>query len=88
MHLFLIVSVLTGFSGCAYKAKQPSAPISWVFECEPTIVAIDRVQVVNVPVGCKTPNTFCSGEGSLKAGTIEELLQCVYILRESNKRCR
>jgi len=51
-------------------------------------VYIDVPVYVDVPVKCETPKTFCSEEGSLREGTIEELLMCISELRESNKGCR
>jgi len=85
--IFLMLFALMGFSGCSYKAPQPSAPISWVFECEETIRYIDKVVEVNIEVMCEVKDTFCSKQDSLKEGTIEELMSCIHELRESNKTC-
>jgi len=51
-------------------------------------VYVDRPVYVDVPVKCNVPDTFCSEQGSLKEGTISELLRCIYDLRESAKVCK
>lgn len=48
---------------------------------------VDRIVEVKVLVKCKTPETFCDKEGSLREGTMSEVLRCIYELRESKKVC-
>lgn len=66
------------FTGCSCK-NVPGV------SCE--IQYIDRVTEVKVPVKCEIPETFCDKEGSLREGSMNELLSCVYELRESKKVC-
>lgn len=86
--IFLMLFVSAVFSGCSYKAPQPSAPINWFFECEETIRYTDKIVEVKVEVACEVKETFCTKQGSLREGTVEELLSCIHELRESNKTCR
>lgn len=79
--------ILTGISGCSVKiAKQPTAPTSWWFECEPYYK--DRVVKELVPVRCKSPMTYCSEPLSLKDGSKTGMLKCIDALRESNNFCK
>ena len=87
--LFLMLSVSMVISGCAYKAEQPSAPVSWFFECKPYIEYVPEPYEVKIPVqSCIPPKTFCSSDGSLRQGTLNELLMCITALRNSNNKCK
>lgn len=55
--------------------------------CAQNTVYVDRIVEVKVPVKCVTPKTFCDKEGSLREGSMNELLSCIYELRESKKVC-
>lgn len=77
--IFLMLSAPMVFSGCSCK----NVPL---VSCE--VQYVDREVKVNVPVKCETPTTFCDRPGSLHKGTMDELLQCVYELRESTKVCK
>ena len=79
MKTYLMLFVLVVFSGCSCKSVPFVA-------CE--VEYITETQEVLVPQKCSSPDTFCSKEGSLKEGTMSELLRWVYDLRESNKYCK
>lgn len=56
--------------------------------CAEKIIYKDRTVEVKVPVKCKTPDTFCDKDGSLREGTMNELLGCIYELRQSTRVCK
>ena len=79
LYILLGIVGIVVFSGCSCK-NVPGV------KCE--TIYVDREVKVNVPIKCKTPDTFCDDPGSLKKGTMNELLGCVYELRESTKVCK
>jgi len=72
IYLMLFAITAISFGGC----------------CDKEVQYVDRNVTVNIPVKCHVKHTFCTDEGSIKTGTIVELLECVYELRQSNKSCQ
>ena len=79
INAFLIALLSMAISGCSalgYIQKE---------DCPKTYV--DREVIAKVPVKCTPKPTFCTAEGSVKSDKVEVLLECIAVLRESNKSC-